>query len=98
MDYGAAVAEGASLPIGGMYELARQEAERSDPIDFGQLTERELQVAKLVARGKSNKDVAAQLRRSERTVESHVQHALRKLNMSSRNELGAWAQKHGLLD
>jgi non-specific serine/threonine protein kinase len=98
MDYGAAVAEGASLPIARMYELARHEAERSDPIDFGQLTERELQVAKLVARGRSNKEVAAQLRRSERTVESHVQHALRKLNMSSRNELGAWAQKHGLLD
>jgi predicted ATPase/DNA-binding CsgD family transcriptional regulator len=97
-DYGAAVAEGASLPIAEMYELARQEAERSDPMDHGQLTGRELQVAKLVARGLSDKEVAARLSRSERTVESHVQHALRKLNMSSRTELGAWAQKHGLLD
>jgi predicted ATPase/DNA-binding CsgD family transcriptional regulator len=97
-DYGAAVSEGASLPIAEMYELARHEAERSDPTDHGQLTDRELQVARLVARGISNKEVATRLRRSERTVESHVQHALRKLNMSSRTELGAWAQKHGLLD
>ena len=98
MDYNAAVAEGALLPIPRMYELAKQEAERSDPMDYGQLTDRELQIAKLVARGQSNKEVAVRLRRSERTVESHVQHALVKLNMTSRTELGAWAQKHGLLD
>jgi DNA-binding CsgD family transcriptional regulator len=97
-EYDAAVAEGASLPIAEMYELARQEAERSEPMDHGQLTDRELQVVKLVALGLSNKEVAARLRRSERTIESHVQHALGKLNMSSRTELGAWAQKHGLLD
>ncbi|HEV3309948.1 MAG TPA: LuxR C-terminal-related transcriptional regulator [Chloroflexota bacterium] len=90
--------EGASLPIIEMYLLAGREAERSDPIDYGKLTDRELQVAKLVARGRSNKEVAVLLRRSERTIESHVQHALRKLNMSSRTELGAWVQKRGLLD
>jgi predicted ATPase/DNA-binding CsgD family transcriptional regulator len=97
-EYEAAVAEGAALHITEMFELARLEAERSDPIDYGQLTGRELEVAKLVARGLSNKEVAAGLRRSERTVESHVQHALGKLNMKSRTELGAWAQEHGLLD
>lgn len=98
VEYEAAVAEGAALHITEMFELARQEAERSDPIDYGQLTGRELEVAKLVARGLSNKEVAARLRRSERTVESHVQHALGKLNMRSRTELGAWAQEHGLLE
>ncbi|MGA7912515.1 MAG: response regulator transcription factor, partial [Candidatus Dormiibacterota bacterium] len=97
-EYEAAVAEGAALQITEMFELARQEAEMSDPIDYGQLTGRELEVAKLVARGLSNKEVAARLRRSERTVESHVQHALGKLDMRSRTELGAWAQEHGLLD
>lgn len=90
--------EGASLPIIEMYLLAGREAERSDPIDYGKRTDRELQVAKLVARGRSNKEVAVLLRRSERTIESHVQHALRKLNMCSRTELGAWVQKRGLLD
>jgi predicted ATPase/DNA-binding CsgD family transcriptional regulator len=97
-EYEAAVAEGAALHITEMFELARQEAERSGPIDYGQLTGRELEVAKLVARGLSNKEVAVRIRRSERTVESHVQHALGKLNMRSRTELGAWAQEHGLLD
>ncbi|MFI5091687.1 MAG: response regulator transcription factor [Terriglobales bacterium] len=74
------------------------EAQSSDPNDYAQLTDRELEVAKLIARGLSNKEVAVRIRRSERTVESHVQHALGKLNMRSRTELGAWAQEHGLLD
>jgi len=97
-DYEAAITKGASLQFTEMFALAKHEAERSDPTDYGQLTNRELEVAKLVARGLSNKELAARIRRSERTVESHVQHALRKLNMSSRTQLGAWAQKHGLLD
>ncbi len=97
-DYEAAITKGAALQITEMFALAMHEAERSDPTDYGQLTHRELEVAQLVARGLSNKEVAARLRRSERTVESHVQHALGKLSMSSRTELGAWAQQHGLLD
>jgi predicted ATPase/DNA-binding CsgD family transcriptional regulator len=97
-DYEAAIAKGAALQIGEMFDLAMRVAEGSDSTDYGRLTNREMEVAKLVARGLSNKEVAARLRRSERTIESHVGHALGKLNMSSRTELGAWAQQHGLLD
>lgn len=88
------------VPMEGGLELASVVAKcaLSDPMDYGQLTDRELQVAKLVVGGLSDTEVAARLSRSDRTVESHVQHALSKLNMGSRTELGAWAQKHGFLD
>ena len=56
----------------------------------GGLTARELEVATLVARGLSNREVADQLVVSERTVESHVQSALRKLDLRSRTQLAAW--------
>jgi DNA-binding NarL/FixJ family response regulator len=48
-------------------------------------------VAGLVARGFSNREVAAALFLSERTVESHVQHILNKLGFRSRAQIAAWA-------
>lgn len=96
-EYEAALAKGAGLQIADMFAMARREAEQVVPADYGNLTARELEVAKLVARGLSNKQVAARIRRSERTVESHVQHILTKLKMSTRTEIGAWAERQGLL-
>jgi DNA-binding CsgD family transcriptional regulator len=54
------------------------------------LTRRERDVAALVAKGLSNKDVAAQLVLSERTAENHVQHILGKLGLSNRSQLVAY--------
>jgi predicted ATPase/DNA-binding CsgD family transcriptional regulator len=54
------------------------------------LTRRELQVAKLVAEGVGNRQIAAQLFISERTVETHVTNMLNKLNLSSRMQLARW--------
>ena len=61
------------------------------------LTRKELEVAILVAQGKSNKAIAAQLFNSERTIDNHVQHIYNKLNIDSRPELALWMQKHALL-
>ncbi len=55
------------------------------------LSAREQEVASLVARGFSNREVAATLFLSERTVESHVQHILNKLGFRSRAQIAAWA-------
>ena len=55
------------------------------------LTGRERQVAALVARGSSNREIAGTLFLSERTVESHVQHVLNKLGFRSRAQIAAWA-------
>jgi ATP/maltotriose-dependent transcriptional regulator MalT len=53
----------------------------------GQLTEQELQIAHFVAQGLSNRDVAAQLFLSPRTIAAHLRNIFRKLGISSRTEL-----------
>jgi non-specific serine/threonine protein kinase len=60
----------------------------------GALTTRELQVARLVAQGFSNRQIAEQLVITERTVGAHVEHILDKLNVSSRTQIGVWAFAH----
>lgn len=51
------------------------------------LTSRELEVAQLVAAGKTNREIAAELFLSEKTVETHLYHAFAKLGVSSRAAL-----------
>ena len=74
----------ADLPQPRVLAAASEPAE--DP-----LTDRERQVAALVARGSSNREIAGTLFLSERTVESHVQHVLNKLGFRSRAQIAAWA-------
>ena len=61
------------------------------------LTKRELQVLKLLARGHTNAEVAEQLFLSVRTVEAHRSHIQHKVGHISRSELVAYARQHGLL-
>ena len=61
------------------------------------LTPRETEVARLVARGLSNRDIAARLFLSVRTVDVHVDHVLTKLGFHSRGQLTAWAHQQGLV-
>ncbi|HEY2077316.1 MAG TPA: helix-turn-helix transcriptional regulator, partial [Streptosporangiaceae bacterium] len=58
--------------------------------DGAPLTPRELQVARLVAGGRSNKDIAAELVISQRTAEGHVERILTKLGFTSRAQVAAW--------
>jgi DNA-binding CsgD family transcriptional regulator len=62
------------------------------------LTRREREVADLLANGSSNRQIAAQLLVTERTVASHVEHILAKLGFSSRTRLGVWAVEHHARD
>jgi DNA-binding NarL/FixJ family response regulator len=57
------------------------------------LSEREVEVARLVADGLSNKAIAAKLQLSVRTVESHVRHALAKARLENRTQLATWARE-----
>jgi DNA-binding NarL/FixJ family response regulator len=61
------------------------------------LTRKEVEVAILVAQGKTNKAIASQLFNSERTIDNHVQHIYNKLSIDSRAELALWVQERGLL-
>ena len=66
-----------------------------DP-ELDQLTPRERQVLRLIARGYAYKDVAAELSISVKTVESHVSSVLRKLQLSNRHQLTNWASERHL--
>jgi DNA-binding NarL/FixJ family response regulator len=62
----------------------------------GPLSEREAQVLRLLATGKTNRDIAEALCISERTVARHVSNIFDKLGVSSRTGATAWAYQHNL--
>ena len=66
-----------------------------DP-ELDQLTARERQVLRLIARGYSYKDVARELAISVKTVETHVSSVLRKLQLTNRHQLSQWASERRL--
>jgi DNA-binding NarL/FixJ family response regulator len=77
------------------------DAFRSDAVqpdaELEQLTPREREVLRLIARGYRYKEIAARLHLSVKTVESHVSAVLRKLQLSSRHELTRWAAERRLI-
>jgi DNA-binding NarL/FixJ family response regulator len=68
-----------------------------DP-ELDQLTMREREVLRLIARGYLYKEIALQLGISAKTVEAHVSAVLRKLQLSNRHELSRWAVERRLVD
>ncbi|TPW13223.1 MAG: LuxR family two component transcriptional regulator [Acidimicrobiaceae bacterium] len=68
----------------------------NDP-ELDQLTAREQEVMRLIARGYTYREVAGNLHLSVKTVETHVSAVLRKLQLSNRHELTAWANDRRLL-
>jgi DNA-binding NarL/FixJ family response regulator len=67
-----------------------------DP-ELDQLTPREREVLRLIARGYAYKEIAAELAISTKTVESHVSAVLRKLQLSNRYQLTNWASERRLV-
>ena len=67
-----------------------------DP-ELDQLTSREKDVLRLIARGFAYKQVARKLNISVKTVETHVSSVLRKLQLSNRHELARWASKRRIV-
>jgi DNA-binding NarL/FixJ family response regulator len=67
-----------------------------DASDLDQLTPREQEVLRLIARGYLYKEVAFHLGISAKTVEAHVASVLRKLQFTNRHELSRWAMEQGL--
>lgn len=68
----------------------------NDP-ELDQLTAREREVLRLLARGYAYKEIASQLFISIKTVETHVSSVLRKLQLSNRHELSRWANDRRLV-
>jgi DNA-binding NarL/FixJ family response regulator len=80
---------------------AKPDVERVDALRFARttygLTDREVQVLRLVAAGRSNREIAADLVISEHTVARHVQNILAKIDAPSRTAASAFAHQHNLL-
>jgi len=75
-------------------QLARRARARAtvDPA-WAPLTARELEVARLIADGRTNADIAAELGMAHRTATSHVEHILAKLGATRRAEVAAWVTR-----
>jgi len=76
----------------------RDEEERAQEVPAPRLTEREMQVLKLVARGMNNRDIAKELFISENTVKNHVRNILEKLQIHSRMEAVMVAVREKLIE
>ena len=97
-----AVAEGRSLldpeVTRKVLERIRKMAASSDEVVRAALSDQEKRVLRLAAQGKTNKQIAADLFLSDKTVKHHISNILSKLNLSSRAQAAVWATQHGLLD
>jgi DNA-binding NarL/FixJ family response regulator len=62
------------------------------------LSAREMEVLRLLAAGRSNREIAAELVVSEHTVATHVHHVFQKTGLSNRAEVAAYAVRNGLAD
>jgi NarL family two-component system response regulator LiaR len=76
-----------------LQELSRP---ASRPLTAEPLTEREVEVLQVVAKGKSNQEIAAELMISEATVRTHVSNILGKLHLASRTQAALYALREGL--
>jgi len=74
--------------------LARGEPVRDDGL-IEPLSEREVEVLRLLAQGMTNKDIAQTLILSVRTIEAHLRNIYGKLGVRSRTEAALWAVEHG---
>ena len=85
-----------SIARGAVADQAGTPAARGDA-PYDALTDREKQVLKLVAEGKSNKEVAAELGISVKTAMTHREHVMQKLGLHSRTDLIRFAIKAGVI-
>jgi DNA-binding NarL/FixJ family response regulator len=86
----------ATKMLGEFSRLSKQADNKQAPAP--RLTDREMEVLKLVARGSSNRDIAKELFISENTVKNHIRNILEKLHLHSRMEAVVYAVREKLLE
>jgi DNA-binding NarL/FixJ family response regulator len=88
----------APSPHGELHKVATTMATRQKQVDNEvQLTQRETQVLRHLALGLSNKEIGQSLEISIETVKEHVQHLLRKMDVTDRTQAAVWAVRRGLV-
>jgi DNA-binding NarL/FixJ family response regulator len=83
--------------LGAATDLSIVDGLRGSAADTAGLSARELEVVRLVAAGRSNQAIAAELVLSEKTVARHLSNIFGKLGVSSRTAAAAYAYEHGLV-
>ena len=84
---------------GELHKVAGTMATRQKQADSDvALTQRETQVLRHLALGLSNREISQSLNISVETVKEHVQHLLRKMDVTDRTQAAVWAVKHGLVE
>lgn len=81
-----------------VFDRVREATRLAATAVFAALTNQELKILALVAEGKTNKNIAAEVFLSEKTVRNYVSSILSKLNLSTRSEAAAFAVKHKVVD
>ncbi|QIW17971.1 response regulator [Bacillus thuringiensis] len=76
-----------------LFGLSAVKKEKENP--FSMLTKREQEVLREIAKGRSNKEIAAELHITEQTVKTHVSNVLAKLEVDDRTQAALYAVKHG---
>jgi DNA-binding NarL/FixJ family response regulator len=71
---------------------------RDEPTTTTVLTEREIEILRMVSTGLTARQIAERLVVSHRTVQNHIQNTLRKLQLHNRVELTRWAIERGLAE
>lgn len=90
-------ARGVFSELGALADLAALAEQSRPPARDGRLSRRELEVLRLLATGLTNRDIAAQLFLSEKTVARHLSNIFAKLEVSSRSAAIAYAHREQLL-
>jgi two-component system NarL family response regulator len=80
------------------FQAMSKRAEEREQVHAPRLTDREMEVLRLVARGMNNRDIAKDLYISENTVKNHVRNILEKLQLHSRMEAVVYAVREKLLE
>ncbi|WP_106397613.1 response regulator [Actinocorallia populi] len=88
----------ASKLISEFTALAKRSEERQQQVPAPRLTDREMEVLRLVARGLGNREIARELFISENTVKNHIRNILEKLQLHSRMEAVVYAVREKLLE
>ena len=90
------ISPGMTSKLVSAFKSNKAKSDKEVETQISNLSPRELEIVCLIAKGCSNKEIARSLNIAETTVKIHVQHVLRKLNLSSRVQVAVFASAEGL--
>jgi DNA-binding NarL/FixJ family response regulator len=79
-----------------VFKRVREASRKATDEAFATLSDQEIRILSLISEGKTNKEIAADIFLSEKTVRNYVSSILSKLNLRTRSEAAAYAVKHGV--